>query len=119
MEWGSFQIKFLSNSKQSAEINLHTGCKSSWTVLIKTAHRHKDENLSLSAVWSQKKVLTWWQVKKESQNGFLQFLNTADTFVFWGMIIQNNISLIWSIWQIFSIHLIWNVLAQSEFISKY
>lgn len=35
VEWGSFQIKFLSNSKRSAEINLHTGCKSSQTVLIK------------------------------------------------------------------------------------
>lgn len=50
VEWGSFQIKFLSNSKRSAEINLHTGCKSSQTVLIKTAHRHKDANLSLSAI---------------------------------------------------------------------
>lgn len=50
VEQGSFQIKFLSNSKQSAEINLHTGCKSSHTVLIKTAHRHKDANLSLSAI---------------------------------------------------------------------
>lgn len=50
MEQGSFQIKFLSNSKQSAEINLHTGCKLSQTVLITTAHRHKDTNLPLSAV---------------------------------------------------------------------
>lgn len=49
VEQGSFQIKFLSNSKQSAEINLHTGYKISQTVLIKTARRHKDANLSLSA----------------------------------------------------------------------
>lgn len=49
VEQGSFQIKFLSNSKQSAEINLHTGCKCSQTVLIRTAHTHKDENPSLAA----------------------------------------------------------------------
>lgn len=49
LEQGSFQIKFLSNSKQSAKINLHTGCEIRQRVLIKTTHRHKDENLSLSA----------------------------------------------------------------------
>lgn len=41
------------------------------------------------------KVLTWWQWKRKIN--FFKIFNTADILIFWEMIIQNKISLIWSI----------------------
>lgn len=41
------------------------------------------------------KVLTWWQWKRKIN--FFKIFNTADILIFWKMIIQNKISLIWSI----------------------
>lgn len=77
MEQGSFQIKFLSNSKQSAEINLHTGCKLSQTVLITTAQTQRHKSVFVSRM-ILKKGFNAMTVKKKSH--FSTFLNTALTF---------------------------------------
>lgn len=83
VERGSFQIKFLSNSKRSAEINLHTGCKSSQTVLIKTAHRQRCKSVFVSSMIS-KEGFNLMTVKKKNKNEFLHNFKHRTYFCFLG-----------------------------------
>lgn len=86
VEQGSLQIKFLSNSKQSAEINLHTGSNSD------SSHQNSSQTQRCKSIFVSslifKKGLSVLAVKRN--NNFIKILNTADTFVSWRMMIQNN-----------------------------